>query len=47
MPHEEYFRLHGHDPSRKLISYLQFCQFRPELPERGSTGKAGDFEFAV
>jgi hypothetical protein len=33
MPREEYFRLHGLDPSRKLISYASsFVHFAPNLP---------------
>jgi hypothetical protein len=33
MPRDEYFRLHGLDPSRKLISYAcSFVHFAPNLP---------------
>ena len=42
MPRDEYFKLHGLDPKRKLISYASsFVHFAPNYPEHRSAGKIG------
>jgi hypothetical protein len=42
MPRDEYFKLHGLDPNRKLISYASsFVHFAPNFPNIEALAKAG------
>ena len=43
LPREDYFRLHGLDPQRKLLSYASsFVSWSPNLQNVEALGRPGD-----